>query len=183
MAYQFLSTVQSLVSRFNKRMQALVKEFGVNSPVVESVKSQLDVDLPDNYRLKKGVPQITRPAQIFGSEDLNANFERIVPKVETVKETYKRYEGSYQDYVEQEKFFKGTPVSKKQFIETVESIPNALSWIYEKGIDEKKMTKGRRLALEIMRTGKGERRKTYSELQEVIEFSKGKRRKRRKYKR
>lgn len=163
MAFKFLSTVQTLVKRFNSRIKSLAKQFGKDSSIVQDIASKMDVLTPNNYRFKDGIPQMTRPSDFFKNEELSKQLQDMLDTTPTYKELRSEYKEQYQQYSEQEKFFGNKPISEKKFIVTMQSLPSAISWLYPTNSKEQKK------ALAIMKE-KG-RRKTYAELQKVVNLS------------
>lgn len=156
MAYEYLASVQSAARRFNDRMVQIAKNLGADSPIIEDMMAKLDVLMPNNYRIKDGVPQIIKPKQIYDDPEKNQQFESMMETVPTWGSIRKEIEPQYEAYKEQERFFGGEPVEFRQFVKTMLSLPEAI-----RVASEQKNSR----ALEIL-TRRG-RRKTYAELTEV----------------
>ena len=75
--YEYLASVQSAVRRVNERIKTLAEKFGDNSAVVNKVKTQLDVLMPDNMRYKDGLVQIGKPSDIFGDDEKMVKGKKI----------------------------------------------------------------------------------------------------------
>lgn len=164
--YEYLASVQSAVRRINDRFMQLSKRLGNDNSIVQKFASQVDMFLTNNYRLKNGVVQITRPSDIYNDPEKMQALENIENDMPTWGALRKEAEKSYEKYVEQEKFF-NTPeediVGIEDFVKTFTQIPDALSYMYANP-DNKTDT-----ALQIMHI-KG-RRKTYRELAQAIDLA------------
>lgn len=160
--YEYLASVQSAVRRINQRMQTLADKFGANSSMLWNYKAEIDVLLPDNYRYKKGVIQISNPADIFGDEEKMKAVESLEQKVKTWGSLKKEYEKGYEKYVEEQKFFNSKVVDMPDFIQTMENIHHALEISDSEQLPQD--------ALDILRVK--DRRNTYDELNQVSEILK-----------
>lgn len=159
--YEYLASVQSAVRRINERMQTLADKFGANSSMLWDYKAEIDVLLPDNYRYKNGVIQISKPSDIFGDEEKMKAVESLEQKVKTWSQYKEQYQKSYDTYKSEQEFFGGQKIADMpNFITTMENVHNVLSTV-----DSEQLPRD---ALEILRVK--ERQNTYFELEQVAEI-------------
>lgn len=190
MAFEYLASVQSAVRRFNYRMQTIADKLGKDTQLLDDYKAKLDVMFPNNYRLKDGVPQLLKPREIFRSEDMSEELQKLdssVPTWPKIRDEYTPYfktwrderpeeEKVHEEYLikvkeegvaSEEELAEYEAMKKKEeeefseFISYINQLPDALVWMYA---HEDSFSKG---ALEIMKE-KGHRR-TYEEIKEAID--------------
>ena len=159
MVFEYLASVQSAVRRFNYRMETIAKNLGADSPIIEDMKANLDVNFSGNYRIKNGVPQLIKPGQIYKDQEMNNAMRVLDETVPTWGEIRKDFEPQYERYTEQEQFFGNEPVELPKFISVLMSIPEKIKIASDQNITD---------ALDILRV-RG-RKKTYAELQRVAQL-------------
>lgn len=159
--YEYLASVQSAVRRINERLQTLSGKFGANSSMLWDYKAKIDVLLPENYRYKNGVVQISMPSDIFGDQEKMSALEEIENTVQTWQQYKEQYQKSYDTYKSEQEFFEGQKIADMpDFISTMENVHNVLSTV-----DSDQLPRD---ALEILRVK--ERQNTYFELEQVAEI-------------
>lgn len=158
--YEYLASVQSAVRRINERLQTLSGKFGANSSMLWDYKSTIDVLLPDNYRYKNGVIQISMPSDIFGDQEKMNALEEIENTVQTWQQYKEQYQTAYDKYKSETEFFDTKTADMPEFITTMENVHNALS-----SADSEQLPTD---ALEILKVK--DRRNTYAELEQVAEI-------------
>ena len=159
--YEYLASVQSAVRRINERLQTLSGKFGANSSMLWDYKSKIDVLLPENYRYKNGVVQISMPSDIFGDQEKMSALEEIENTVQTWSQYKEQYQRSYETYRSEQEFFEGQKIADMpEFITTMENVHNVLSTA-----DSEQLPSD---ALEILKVK--DRRNTYAELEQVTEI-------------
>lgn len=163
--YEYLASVQSAVRRVNDRIKTLARNFGSNSAVVNKITAQLDVLLPTNLYYRDGLPQISKPSDIFGDTEKMQAIQDLDENIKTWGAYRKQYEKEYEGY--KKDFpplkYKGVTVEQKgnialpDFIQTMENLDKALREVSSDQLPSD--------ALKIMQI-KG-RKNTYAELFEV----------------
>lgn len=158
--YEYLASVQSAVRRINERLQTLSGKFGANSSMLWDYKAKIDVLLPENYRYKNGVVQISMPSDIFGNQEKMDALEEIENTVQTWQQYKEQYQTAYDKYKSETEFFNTKPADMPEFITTMENVHNALA-----SADSEQLPTD---ALEILKVK--DRRNTYAELEQVAEI-------------
>lgn len=160
MAYEYLASVQSAVRRVNERIKTLAEKFGDNSAVVNKVKTQLDVLMPDNMRYKDGLVQIGKPSDIYGNDEKMQALADLDKNVKTWGEYRKEYEKEYETYQAEASELKEKQISMPDFIQAINNLDKALREVPSDSLPDN--------ALKILKqTGK---RKTYAQLFKVAEI-------------
>lgn len=158
--YEYLASVQSAVRRINERLQTLSGKFGANSSMLWEYKAKIDVLLPENYRYKNGVVQISMPSDIYGDQEKMDALEEIENTVQTWQQYKEQYQTAYDKYKSETEFFDTKHADMPEFITTMENVHNALA-----SADSEQLPSD---ALEILKVK--DRRNTYAELQQVSEI-------------
>lgn len=159
--FEYLASVQSAVRRFNDRMKTIADNLGTDNPYLDRYLTKLHVLFTDNFRMKDGVPQIIKPAQIFKDPEKNEDLFNMMEDVPTWKEIRDQYLPSFQTYYEQETFFgRGDQADLfSDFIKTMMTLPQDIVFASEQEVPG---------AIEILRQKKV---KSYEELKRVQELS------------
>ena len=131
MAYNFLSTVQTVVKRVNSRVNTLVKNFGFDSPIVQDIATKYDVFFRDNYAFKGLTPVLKKPSEIFNDPEMNEKLQELEREIKTSAEIKKEYSVEYKEYKKQAKELDIPAMPQERFINAVKEIPNALTWLYD----------------------------------------------------
>ena len=158
--YEYLASVQSAVRRINERIQKLSDKFGSNSGIVNKIKTQIDVILPDNKRFKGDVIQISKPSDIYGDDEKMKALQALEKDTPKWGDYRKEYEDRYNRYASNTEFFKGDKVDIDTYIQTVENLQNAISNYDSESFPDE--------VLDILEI-KG-RQKTYDELKTVTDI-------------
>ncbi len=166
MPYEYLASVQSAVRRINDRIRTIAGKLGGESQLLQNYESLIDASLKGNVRFKNGIIQIHTPSKIYNDIEKQKILESLESSIKTWGEIRHDYEPSYDKYIENEDGdFMGDVVSIEEYINVTTELPQALVYLYSASD-----TPAGKDGLDIM--GIKGRRKTYSELSEVIMDSK-----------
>ena len=166
MPYEYLASVQSAVRRINDRIKTISSKLGADSTLLNNYESLIDVMLPDNVRMSKGVIQIHTPSDIYNNPEKMEALKRLEESVKTWGDIRKDYEPAFEKYKQSADVdFMGDEVSLEEYINVTTDLPQALVYLYSASD-----TEAGKNGLEIM--GVKGRRKTYNELAKVIEDGK-----------
>lgn len=186
MAYGFLSTVQTVVRRLNSRVSTLVKNFGSESPVVKDIANKYDFFFRDNYAFKGDVPVLKKPAEIFSDPDMNEKLQELEREIRSSAEIKKEYSSEYKEYKKQAHASGIPAMPKERFINAMQELPKALSWLYDVingdvKVSSKKKKQAREMFKKFATEEKGGQRKvdengkaeklTYNDLEELAIIS------------
>lgn len=155
----------SATNRINDRLKTLADRLGTESKVYKDMVNQIYVNIPEsNLRYNKdGVIQISKPASLYKDTDIH---EAVDKMDKGGIETWGEYRSQYEESYERAKQQTGeTDLSIEDFINVEESLPSAISSLYDKAGSEE----NRKKAESILNKS----HKTYEELSEVVKLMGG----------
>lgn len=170
--YKRSDDIRRDIKMINERLKSLVKHLGKKSQITQQAYNSLDTLIPDKNLAWRSddILQLSGPMDIYEQTDLHEVVKGLTKSIPTYQDVKEEYLEQYLDLKEWDpEAIEG--VSMEDFIEINESLPDALSVLYdrlEKGtadiLDE--------LAISVMKD-KGEHRiMDYATLSEIIGIAK-----------
>lgn len=160
------------IKMINERIKTLVKRLGPKSTIVQQVNTAIDTVIPPELRRwgKGSEIQLSGPKNIYETPDIHEAVKMFTKTVPTYKDIKEQYAPEYEELREWDPAsIEG--VSMEDFIEINESLPDALSVIYDR-IEKGTADTLDELAISVMKD-KGERRiMNYATLSEIIGIAK-----------
>lgn len=150
-----LTIVQNAVERINYRIEKLTDALGVNNPIVEEIRNQVDFWLSDNYFERDEYMRISKPSEILNDPEKLEALQKLDENIPTWRQVKEEFTPEYIEALDKSE--KPSDVGGiDTFIRVATGLPKALATKYES-----------LKANETMHiTG---RKKTYEELAEVLE--------------
>jgi hypothetical protein len=153
------SDVILAIRRINDRAKGLVKNLGVDNPIVQDYFSRMESLVPDDkIRFNdEGIPQIVRSAD-FEKMGYTADRDFNLDKFEGIQDLRKKYQDQWKKAKKEMKDKKDIP-TKDQFIASMGDLQGNIPLLYEN-----KGKKGVQDAINTLRKS----RNTYEELIDVV---------------
>lgn len=150
-----LTIVQNAVERINYRIEKLTDALGVNNPIVEEVRNQVDFFLGDNYFQRGDYMRISKPSEIMKDNEKLEALTKLDENIPTWRKVKEQFEPLYKETKEKTAFPEDVG-SIETYIRVTTGLPNALATKYQQLDDNATMhIQGRR--------------KTYEELAGVLD--------------
>lgn len=155
----------SATNRINDRLKTVADRLGTESKVYKDMVNLVHVNIPEsNLRYNKdGIIQISKPATLYKDTDIH----KAVDKMDKGGiETWGDYRSQYEESYERAKQQTGeSDLSIEDFINVEESLPSAISTLYDKSGSEENQKKAEAILHKS--------HKTYEELSEVVKLMGG----------
>lgn len=150
-----LTIVQNAVERVNYRIEKLTDALGVNNPIVEDIRNQVDFWLSDNYFERGDYMRVSKPGEILDDPEKLEALQKLDENIPTWRQVKEEFTMEYKEALEKSE--EPSDIGGiDTFIRVTTGLPKALATKYEA-----------LKANETMHiTG---RKKTYEELAEVLE--------------